>query len=79
MAASEVIKVILNNSNTLGINTFYNFNLIETDPAGNKFVDCAIAANAEFIVTEDRHYDVLKNILFPKVNIIALENFMKTL
>lgn len=78
-AASEVINVILNNSSTLWINTFYDFNLIETDPDDNKFVDCAIAANAEFIVTEDHHYDVLKNIPFPKVNIIALESFMKML
>lgn len=42
----------------------------------NKFVDCAIAANAQFIVTEDHHYDVLKTIDFPKVNIIKLDEMM---
>ena len=27
----------------------------------DKFADCAIAAEAEWIVTEDAHFDVLKN------------------
>ncbi len=55
-AASDVVNVILNCSSTSLVNTYYDFNLIEADPDDNKFVDCAIAANAEFIVTEDRHF-----------------------
>lgn len=31
----------------------YTFALIEADKDDNKFVDCAIAANAKCIVTED--------------------------
>lgn len=34
----------------------YRFQLISTDPDDNKFVDCAIAANADFVVTEDAHF-----------------------
>lgn len=78
-AASEVINVLLNSENTRLINTYYDFNLITVDPDDNKFVDCAIVANAEFIVTEDRHFNILKTISFPKVNIIGLDKFIKTL
>ena len=39
------------------INTFCKFNLITADPDDNKFIDCAVAAQAKYIVTEDRHYD----------------------
>jgi uncharacterized protein len=34
----------------------YRFHVITADPDDNKFVDCAIAALAQFVVTDDRHY-----------------------
>lgn len=52
-------------------------NLIHADSDDNKFVDCAIAGNADYIVTDDKHFDELKNIDFPKVNIITTEGFLK--
>ena len=45
----------------------------------NKFVDCAIASNADFIVTNDGHFNVLKNIPFPKVKVISIDDFMEIL
>ena len=53
----------------------YTFALIEADKDDNKFVDCAIAANAKCIVTEDKHFKVLENIPFPKVEVIGIEDF----
>jgi predicted nucleic acid-binding protein len=54
----------------------YHFQLIAQDPDGNKFVDCAIIASADFLVSEDKHFNVLKDIPFPKVNVITLEQFL---
>ncbi|MCE7924724.1 MAG: hypothetical protein DYG98_16875 [Haliscomenobacteraceae bacterium CHB4] len=34
-------------------------------------MDCAIAAKADFIVTDDRHFNVLNNIAFPKVKVVS--------
>ncbi len=59
--------------------TYFRFNLIETDKDDNKFVDCAIAANASFIVSEDSHFRILKDIPFPQVNVIRLSQFMHLL
>lgn len=42
-----------------------------------KFVDCAIVAGAKYIVSEDHHFDVLKSIDFPHVNVITIEQFLK--
>jgi putative PIN family toxin of toxin-antitoxin system len=39
----------------------YRFGVITTDPDDNKFCDCAIAAEAEFVVTEDNHFSVLNS------------------
>ena len=65
--------------NVKKIVTHYRFQLIQTDLDDNKFVDCAIAANAKFIVTEDHHFDVLKDYSFPKVEVIGIELFMNFL
>jgi predicted nucleic acid-binding protein len=39
----------------------YHWRLLTADPDDDKFADCAIAAQAEWIITEDRHLDVLKH------------------
>ena len=45
----------------------------------NKFVDCAVVANAKFIVTEDHHFHILKQYNFPKVSFIGLDDFCHSL
>ena len=39
----------------------YRFGVIIPDPDDNKFCDCAIAAEADFVVTDDAHFTVLKS------------------
>jgi len=59
------------------VNPTFNFQLITVDPDDNKFVDCAIAAQVDYIITSDRHFAVLQKVEFPKVNIIHPEEFIK--
>ena len=77
--ASLALNVITNNPYTSFITPFFKFNVITADPDDNKFVDCAVAANAHFIVTDDHHYDVLLDLEFPKVSIIKLDAMMRLL
>lgn len=77
--AQLVLEVILNNPHTYHINPQYSLKMIEADPDDNKFVDCAFAANAKYIVTNDHHYNVLKNIQWPNLEVISLSNFAKSL
>lgn len=37
----------------------YHFQVISHDPDDNIFTDCAITAGADFIITEDHHFDPL--------------------
>lgn len=39
----------------------FRFNVISIDPDDNKFCDCAIAAEANFAIAEDNHFEVLKS------------------
>lgn len=77
--ANYVLDAITKSKYVELITTYYRFGLITADPDDNKFVDCAIAANAHYIVTNDRHYDVLRQIKFPVVDVIALKDFLELL
>lgn len=75
--ADLVLNTIIECKNVVFLTPYYHFNLISADPDDNKFVDCAIQANARYIVTNDHHYDVLRQIEFPKVGIIKLIDFLQ--
>ena len=77
--ANLLINTLLNCPYVQRIDAFYRYNLITLDPDDNKFVDCALACNAKYIVTEDSHFDVLKEIDFPKVDVINLIEFVSIL
>ena len=73
--AAYVLYTITERNNVKRISPSYRFHLIQADPDDNKFVDCAIIANAKFIVTGDHHFNVLKDVPFPIVHIEDLESF----
>ena len=64
--AQRVTEILLNAPNTSFQEAYYKWQLIEADPDDNKFVDVAIAANADLLITNDRHFDVLKQLEFPE-------------
>ncbi len=49
---------ISSRSNVQQIHPSYRWDLISADPDDNQFVDCAVAANAHAVVTENRHFQV---------------------
>lgn len=74
--AENLILLILNKKNVTFVDPHFRLGLIIDDPDDNKFVDCAFASNAEFLVSEDRHFDVLKSITFPHLNLINMDEFL---
>jgi len=76
--AENIVLLILNKSNVRLVTPHFRMELIQADPDDNKFVDCAFAANADYLVSEDSHFDVLKNTSFPKLNLVTLDEFMET-
>ena len=75
--ADSVLALLVNLPNVEIVSPSFFFRLIEADPDDNKFVDCAIAANAQFIVSNDHHFNELKEIDFPKVEVVSLNEFLK--
>ena len=77
--ADAIIQALLNRKNLVRVSPVWRFNLILQDADDNKFVDCAITAGADYIVTEDSHFDHLKKIPFPQLNVLTLDEFYETL
>jgi putative PIN family toxin of toxin-antitoxin system len=69
--ATTILNLLENAPNVLLITKYFKWNLIYADPDDNKFVDCAIASDAKYLVSNDKHFNVLKNITFPKINVIT--------
>lgn len=74
--AIHVIHLLLESEYVELINPYFRLQLIEADHDDDKFVDCAFAANATYIVSDDKHYDVLKEIDFPKLFVLKLKEFL---
>ena len=74
--AKNIIEMILSLENISKQDVYYKWNLIDEDKDDNKFVDCAIAGNADYIVTNDKHFNVVKNISFPSINVLNINEFM---
>lgn len=77
--ADLILSVIINSPYTEFFDPRFRFNIITEDPDDNKFVDCAIVSQAEFIVSNDHHFDEVKRCPFPKVDVVTLQEFSETL
>jgi putative PIN family toxin of toxin-antitoxin system len=78
LASESALGVMENLPNIELVTSYYRFSLLK-DEDDNKFVDCAIASNANFIVTHDKDFDLLQKIGFPKVVVIDTEQFKMVL
>ncbi len=75
IVAENVINLLLKSEYVVFVDAYFRLQLIEADPDDNKFVDCAFAAGATYIVSDDKHFDVLKEIHFPQILVLKLRTF----
>lgn len=75
--AHNVVEAIARLHTTEYQEVYIHFGLIVQDADDNKFVDCAIASDAEYIVSNNKHFNILNSIDWPKVSIITLNDFAK--
>jgi putative PIN family toxin of toxin-antitoxin system len=77
--AANVVAEILNSPNIVLCTVYYKWGLIKADYDDNKFSDCAANSNAKFIVTNDKHFNILNKIDFPKIEVLSIAEFKKTM
>ena len=79
IVAYNIVNAFVEAPNAIPTNIYFNWNLISTDFDDNKFIDAALTANADYIVTNDTHFNEAKNNRFPNVNIISANDFLTIL
>ena len=77
--ATNVVEAIARLHTTVYQEIYIHFGLIHDDEDDNKFVDCAVASSAEYIVTNDKHFNVLKSLPWPKINVVNIKEFLEDL
>ena len=77
--ANSVMEMLDYLPNVVLVTRYYRWQLIISDPDDDKFVDCAVAANATCLVTHDNHFNGLQTVAFPKINVMDLETFKRLL
>ncbi|MBQ0090668.1 MAG: putative toxin-antitoxin system toxin component, PIN family [Prevotellaceae bacterium] len=75
--AHNVVEAIARLSTTTYQEVYMHFELLTEDVDDNKFVDCAVASNAEYIVTNDKHFAPLEQIQWPRIAIVTIKEFLK--
>ena len=71
------VELVAEAPNCFPTEVLYRWNLIQEDPDDDKFVDAAVAARVRFVVSNDKHFAVLKTIDFPSVEVITLDEFLE--
>jgi uncharacterized protein len=79
LLSDERLNFLLDLPNVENVTPSFHWRLISQDPDDDKFVDCAVAGNADFIITHDQHFQVLSKVEFPRVNTLRLEAFERVL
>ena len=75
--ANNIAEMMLSLDNLNKVEIYFEWKLITKDPDDNKYVDAAIVGSADYIVTNDQHFNILKSVDFPKVEIISIEGFLE--
>ena len=73
--ADIVINILLSAPNVELVEPYFSYNLITSDPDDNKFANLAISANAYCLVSNDKHFNIFKKIVFPPLTVLKLEEF----
>ena len=76
IVASNIAEMLLSLKNLEKVDIYFEWRLVTKDPDDDKYVDAAISGGADYIVTNDAYFNVLKTVEFPKIDIINIDQFI---
>lgn len=77
--AFNISEFLVQSNYVLKTEIYYRWHLIEKDADDDKFVDCAVSGNADYLVTDDKHFNKLREIEFPMVKVLKTAEFLALL
>ena len=79
LVADIVLGAFLEAPNVIAVTDYYCWELINSDPDDNKFTDAFLNGQADYLVTNDAHFNAVKEIEFPKIDILSANEFLNIL
>ena len=77
--ADIVLGAFLEAPNVIAVTDYYYWELIHSDHDDNKFTDAFLNGQADYLVTNDAHFNVVRNNGFPPINVISADEFLHIL
>lgn len=77
VVAANISELLVQAKHVEKIEIFFKWLLLFNDEDDDKFVDCAVSGKADFIVTDDKHFNTLKNVKFPAIKVIKTQDFLE--
>ncbi len=77
--AEVVINILLSSSNVELTEPYFYYNFVEADPDDNKFANLSISTGARYLVSNDKHFNIFKQIEFPILEVVKLDEFKNIL
>lgn len=71
----QILYNIQNHPKTIKVGNYVRWNVVEADADDNKYVDCAVAAGAKILVSDDKHLRILKKRVPPLVDLKTLQEY----
>jgi len=79
VVANNFLEFLIKLPGVVRVETPFTWGIIEIDPDDNKFVDAGLIAGADYIITYDGHFDVVKSHPFPKIGVLSPDDFLALL
>ncbi|GAB3643222.1 putative toxin-antitoxin system toxin component, PIN family [Spirosoma arcticum] len=73
--AQNVLKLLAVAPHVIHIEASFKWLLIRNDPDDDKFAEVAFASGADYLVSNDSDFNVLKEYEYPRIHVIRLEKF----
>ena len=77
--ANNILSYLNLKDNVLKTDIHYKYDIITKDPDDNKFIDAYLNSNCDYLVTNDKHFNFIKNLEHPNIKIVNINEFIKIL
>ena len=75
--AENIARFLIRSPDVSKVQVDFKWSMIVADADDNKFVDCALNANVDYLVTDDKHFNVIKGVGFPPLTVIKTSDFLE--
>ena len=79
LIATNIAEMLLHLPNVKKVDIYYEWKLMTNDPDDNKYIDAAVSGGADYLVSNDQHFNILTQVRFPAIKRITIDAFLEML